>query len=129
MFSTWHDDHDRYGRLSTDILGIGKAAGLDGFDHDTADGGSSGSHAGSHPSTPERKDPVCRHGTWATRSQVPVTAPGGTGVRCDGHQRLYGRRLGRARPPPQAGESRADVVGHLVWLGSNEAGESSKVAV
>lgn len=37
MFSAWHDEHDRYGRLSSaDIVGFAESAGLDGFDHDTA---------------------------------------------------------------------------------------------
>jgi len=36
MFSAWHDEHERYGRLSAaDILGFGETAGMDGFDHDT----------------------------------------------------------------------------------------------
>lgn len=37
MFSAWHDEHDRYGRLSpADLLGFAKTAGIDGFDHDDA---------------------------------------------------------------------------------------------
>ncbi len=37
MFSAWHDEHDRYGRLSPEqIVGFGKAAGLAAFDRDAA---------------------------------------------------------------------------------------------
>lgn len=37
MFNAWHDDHARYGRLSSEqIIGFGKAAGLEVFDHETA---------------------------------------------------------------------------------------------
>jgi len=37
MFSAWHDEHDRYGRLSSaDIVGFAQAAGLEGFDHEAA---------------------------------------------------------------------------------------------
>lgn len=37
MFSAWHDEHDRYGRLTTDqIIEFGRAAGLTDFDHDAA---------------------------------------------------------------------------------------------
>lgn len=33
MFSAWHDEHERYGRLSVDdIVGFGRAAGLGSFD-------------------------------------------------------------------------------------------------
>lgn len=37
MFSAWHDEHARYGRLSSDqIVGFGHAAGLTVFDRDAA---------------------------------------------------------------------------------------------
>jgi 2-hydroxychromene-2-carboxylate isomerase len=37
MFSAWHDEHDRYGRLSpAQIAGFGQTAGLYAFDRDAA---------------------------------------------------------------------------------------------
>ena len=37
MFGAWHDEHERYGRLSPEqIVGFGNAAGLQAFDRDAA---------------------------------------------------------------------------------------------
>ncbi len=37
MFTAWHDEHDRYGRLtSADIVGFAESAGLENFHYETA---------------------------------------------------------------------------------------------